>query len=50
VSVFGSIKNALWVDEIYRGYLKEPLPAQTAIGVSALSLGSRVEVVVIAKK
>ena len=38
------------MNEIYREYFKDPLPARTALGVSALSLGARVEVGVIAKK
>jgi 2-iminobutanoate/2-iminopropanoate deaminase len=38
------------MNAVYREYFKDPLPARTALGVAALSLGARVEVAVIAKK
>ena len=38
------------MNSIYREYFKDPLPARTALGVAALSLGARVEVAVTAKK
>jgi 2-iminobutanoate/2-iminopropanoate deaminase len=38
------------MNAIYREYFKDPLPARTALGVAALSLGAHVEVAVIAKR
>ena len=38
------------MNSLYREYFKDPLPARTALGVAALSLGARVEIAVIAKK
>ncbi len=38
------------VNEIYGNYFKPPYPARTAIAVSALPLGSKIEIEVVAKK
>ena len=38
------------MNSVYREFFKDPLPARTALGVAALSLGARVEVAVIAKR
>jgi 2-iminobutanoate/2-iminopropanoate deaminase len=38
------------MNSMYRKYFKDPLPARTALGVLALSLGAHVEIAVIAKK
>ena len=38
------------MNSMYRKYFKDPLPARTALGVVALSLGAHVEIAVIAKK
>lgn len=38
------------INEIYGEYFKAPYPARTAIAVSALPLGSKVEIEVVAKK
>lgn len=38
------------INEVYGEYFKSPYPARTAIAVSALPLGSKVEIDVIAKR
>jgi 2-iminobutanoate/2-iminopropanoate deaminase len=38
------------VNEVYGSYFKEPFPAREMIGVSALPLGAKVEISMVAKK
>lgn len=38
------------INEVYGEYFKSPYPARTAIAVSALPLGARIEIDVIAKR
>lgn len=44
------MKDYAVVNEIYGEYFKAPYPARTAIAVSALPLGSKVEIEVIARR
>lgn len=44
------MKDYAVVNEIYGEYFNSPYPARTAIAVSALPLGSKVEIEVIAKR
>ena len=44
------IKELPALNTAYKTYFKEPLPARTAIGVSALPLGASVEIEVVATR
>ncbi len=44
------LKELPTLNEFYKTYFKHPLPARTAVGVSALPLGASLEVEVVAAK